>query len=91
DYVKGLYGQPPAPISEEMTEKIIGNEEVLTVRPADLLEPKMADFAAELGDLGESTEDVLMYALFPSLALPFLKKRKDPFYDVPIQEVTITY
>ncbi|MGP6147746.1 oxaloacetate decarboxylase subunit alpha, partial [Jeotgalibaca sp. A122] len=42
DYVKGLYGQPPAPISEEMTEKIIGNEEVLTVRPADLLEPKMA-------------------------------------------------
>lgn len=91
DYVKGLYGQPPAPISQEMTERIIGDEEVLTVRPADLLEPKMAEFAAELGDLAESTEDVLMYALFPNLALPFLKKRKDPFYDVPIQEVTIFF
>lgn len=91
DYVKGLYGQPPAPISQEMTERIIGEEEVLTVRPADLLEPKMAEFAAELGDLAESTEDVLMYALFPNLALPFLKKRKDPFYDVPIQEVTIFF
>lgn len=91
DYVKGLYGQPPAPISQEMTKKIIGDEEVLDVRPADLLEPKMAEYAAELGDLAESTEDVLMYALFPNLALPFLKKRKDPFYDVPVQEVTIVF
>ncbi|MGO4993630.1 oxaloacetate decarboxylase subunit alpha [Jeotgalibaca porci] len=91
DYVKGLYGRPPVAISAEMTQKIIGGEEVLSIRPADLLEPKMVDFAEELGDLAESTEDVLMYALFPSLALPFLKKRKDPFYDVPIQEVTITF
>ncbi len=91
DYVKGLYGRPPVVISAEMTQKIIGGEEVLSIRPADLLEPKMVDFAEELGDLAESTEDVLMYALFPSLALPFLKKRKDPFYDVPIQEVTITF
>ena len=91
DYVKGLYGRPPVAISAEMTQKIIGGEEVLSIRPADLLEPKMVYFAEELGDLAESTEDVLMYALFPSLALPFLKKRKDPFYDVPIQEVTITF
>ena len=91
DYVKGLYGRLPVAISAEMTQKIIGGEEVLSIRPADLLEPKMVDFAEELGDLAESTEDVLMYALFPSLALPFLKKRKDPFYDVPIQEVTITF
>lgn len=91
DYVKGLYGQSPGPISKEIKEKIIGDEEVLTVRPADLLEPKMQDFADELGNLAESTEDVLMYALFPQLALPFLKKRKDPFYDVPVQTVTVTY
>lgn len=91
DYVKGLYGQPPAPIDLEIQKKIIGDEEVLTVRPADLLEPKMAELTAELGDLAESTEDVLMYALFPNLALPYLKKRKDPFYDVPIQNVTVTY
>ncbi|MDE1547997.1 oxaloacetate decarboxylase subunit alpha [Jeotgalibaca caeni] len=91
DYVKGLYGQPPAPISKEMQQKIIGDEEVLSARPADSLAPKMAELQAELGDLAESTEDVLMYALFPNLALPFLKKRKDPFHDVPIQNVTVLF
>jgi len=89
DYVKGLYGTPPGEISPEMKEKIIGDEEVLTMRPADLLKPEMENFKAELGDLAESTEDVLMYALFPTLALPFLKKRKDPFYDIQEQTVTV--
>src|SRR5690606_36040338 len=41
DYVKGLYGKSPGPISKEMKEKIIGDEEVLDVRPADLLKPEM--------------------------------------------------
>jgi oxaloacetate decarboxylase alpha subunit len=89
DYVKGLYGTPPGEISKEMKEKIIGNEEVLVMRPADLLKPEMENFRKELGDLGESTEDVLMYALFPTLALPFLRKRKDPFHDIQIQNVTV--
>lgn len=91
DYVKGLYGKSPGPISKDMKEKIIGDEEVLDVRPADLLKPEMKNLKKELGDLAESTEDVLMYALFPQLALPYLKKRKDPFYDVPVQNVTVTY
>jgi len=89
DYVKGLYGTPPGEISKEMREKIIGNDEVLLMRPADLLKPEMDNFRKELGDLAESTEDVLMYALFPTLALPFLKKRNDPFYDIEIQNVTV--
>lgn len=94
DYVKGLYGQSPAPIDEEVKHKIIGDEETLTIRPADLLQPMMAEYAKELkemGDLAESTEDVLMYALFPNLAVPYLRKRKDPFYDVPVQNVTVVY
>jgi len=41
DYVKGLYGRPPAPISDEVRKMIIGNEEVITDRPADLLEPEL--------------------------------------------------
>ncbi|MDU6249195.1 MAG: oxaloacetate decarboxylase subunit alpha, partial [Paeniclostridium sordellii] len=40
DYVKGQYGKAPAPIDEEVKKKIIGDEEVVTVRPADLLEPE---------------------------------------------------
>lgn len=90
DYVKGLYGTPPGPISKEMKEKIIGDEDVLTMRPADLLAPAMENYRKELGSLAESTEDVLMYALFPTLALPFLKKRQDPFFDVVEQTVTVT-
>lgn len=91
DYVKGLYGTPPGEISKEMVEKIIKDEEVLTMRPADLLKPEMDRFKAEIGSLAESTEDVLMYALFPTLALPFLKKRKDPFYDIEEQHVTVVF
>lgn len=91
DYVKGLYGKSPGPISKEIKEMVIGDEEVLNIRPADLLQPEMKNYKKELGDLAESTEDVLMYALFPQLALPYLKKRKDPFYDVPIQNVTVSY
>lgn len=90
DYVKGLYGTPPGLISKEMKEKIIGDEEVLTMRPADLIAPQMENYKKELGDLAESTEDVLMYALFPTLALPFLQRRKDPFFDVEVQNVTVT-
>lgn len=89
DYVKGLYGKTPVPITDEIRELIIGDEEVYQGRPADMLSPMMDTLQEELGDLAESTEDVLMYALFPQLALPFLKKRKDPFYDIPIQNVTI--
>ena len=89
DYVKGLYGKTPGPISDEIRETIIGDEKVFTCRPADLLTPEMDGLRAELGDWAESDEDVLMYALFPTLALPFLKKRKDPFYDVPVQTVNL--
>jgi len=40
DYVKGLYGRPPAPIKPDVMKKIIGDETPIQVRPADLLEPE---------------------------------------------------
>ncbi|SHJ32431.1 oxaloacetate decarboxylase subunit alpha [Lutispora thermophila] len=89
DYVKGLYGKSPVPISESIRKKIIGNEPVVTQRPADLIPSAMESLKEELGDLASSTEDILMYALFPTLAKPFLQKRKDPFYDVPVQYVQV--
>ncbi|MEG0327336.1 MAG: oxaloacetate decarboxylase subunit alpha [Erysipelothrix sp.] len=90
DYVKGYYGKSPGPISEEVRQKVIGNDtDVITVRPADLLKPSLEQFEIESKEFATSMEDVLSYALFPQIATPFLKKKKDPFYDVPEQNVTI--
>lgn len=90
DYVKGYYGKSPGPISEEVRQKVIGNDtDVITVRPADLLKPSLEQFEIESKEFATSMEDVLSYALFPQIATPFLKKKKDPFYDIPEQNVTI--
>jgi oxaloacetate decarboxylase (Na+ extruding) subunit alpha len=75
EYVKGLYGASPAPISAEIREKIIGNDEVITKRPADLLEPEMEKYKEEIGELANSLEDVLSYVLFPQVAKKFFESK----------------
>ncbi|MFD1317233.1 oxaloacetate decarboxylase subunit alpha [Loigolactobacillus zhaoyuanensis] len=91
DYVKGYYGRPPVPVSDAIRHKIIGDDpDVITVRPADLIAPQMANYRKEIGQYAHSTEDVLMYALFPEQAKDFLGRREDPFYDVPTQLVEVT-
>lgn len=75
EYVKGLYGASPAPIKPEIQTKIIGDETVVTVRPADLLSPEFENYKAEIGDLATSVEDVLSYALFPQVARKFFEDR----------------
>ena len=75
DYVRGLYGKSPAPVSDEIRHLIIGDEKVITVRPADLLEPayeKMKKEATAAG-LVKKEEDVLTYILYPAIAPSFLK------------------
>ncbi|MBE9896280.1 oxaloacetate decarboxylase subunit alpha [Enterococcus casseliflavus] len=89
DYVKGLYGHSPAPITDEIKETIIGDAEVINVRPADLLAPQLPAFREEIAEYAKSEEDVLMYALFPQQAQDFLGRREDPFYDVPVQNVSV--
>ena len=78
EYVRGLYGTPPAPINDEVKKKIIGDEEVVTVRPADLLEPEIEKYKAEIGELATSMEDVLSYVLFPQVAKKFFEDRSNP-------------
>jgi pyruvate carboxylase subunit B len=75
EYVKGFYGRPPAPINEEIAHKIIGDEECITVRPADLLKPELEKYRKEGEELGiiKKDEDVLTYALYPTVALKFLR------------------
>ncbi len=73
--LKGEYGQLPAPVNEEVRKKCIGDEEVITCRPADLIAPELEKYREEAGDLAKCEEDVLSYALFPQVAKKFLEKR----------------
>jgi len=76
NYFKGLYGQAPAPVDEEIRKKVIGNEKVINKRPADLLAPELEKAKKELGEKAKSIEDILSYALFPKVALEFFEARE---------------
>ncbi|AFK86889.1 MULTISPECIES: oxaloacetate decarboxylase subunit alpha [Thermoanaerobacterium] len=82
DYVKGLYGMPPAPISDSIRKKIIGDEEVISKRPADLLSPQLDEFKNEIKEFIEQDEDVLSYALFPQVARRFFEYRQAKKYRI---------
>lgn len=81
-YVKGMYGKPAVPISEELIKKIIGNDEVVTCRPADLIEPQLPSMKNEMKEYYESDEDVLSYALFPQVAIEYFKLRQAEKYKI---------
>ncbi|MBE9507042.1 MAG: pyruvate carboxylase subunit B [Chloroflexi bacterium] len=74
-YVRGYYGRPPAPIDPETKQLIIGDEEPIDCRPADLIPPGLDQAREEIGDLARNEEDVISYALFPQVARPFLERR----------------
>ncbi len=76
DYVRGLYGRPPGEISDDVRKMIIGDEDVLTTRPAELLEPGMEKARDAIKDYIRKPEDVLSYALFPEQALEYFRHRE---------------
>jgi len=80
NYVKGLYGRPPAPINPDLKKKIIGDEEMIDCRPADLLEPELEKAKKEAGYYIESDEDLLTYVLFPQIAVKFFQERQAKKY-----------
>ena len=75
DLVSGRYGQTTLPIKEEIRRKIIGDQEPITCRPADLIEPQLPKFEKEVAEWKQQDEDVLSYALFPQVAIDFFKYR----------------
>lgn len=77
DLVAGKYGTTPMPIDKAFRKQIIGDEEPVECRPADLLEPELEKLRAEIPQWIEQEEDVLSYAQFPKVALDFFKKRRD--------------
>lgn len=82
NYVKGFYGRPAGPISEELMEMALKGEKPITCRPADLLEPELPKAKRELDpSLVEKEEDYISYAIFPDVALKFFQWRKNPVID----------
>jgi oxaloacetate decarboxylase (Na+ extruding) subunit alpha len=76
--VLGNYGKLPAPIDEELMNKVSEDGKVTSCRPADLLDPEWDTVCKELGDKHTSEEDRLTYALFPKVALSFFETRGKP-------------
>ncbi len=78
DYLQGLYGRPPVAADPELRRLVLGREEPITIRPADLLEPQVEMARAQVRKMGqEPTDDaVLIQLLFPNLA-PAYHRRGD--------------
>ncbi|MCI0502475.1 MAG: oxaloacetate decarboxylase subunit alpha [Fusobacteria bacterium] len=77
DLARGMYGRPAVPIKEEILKKLIGDDEPISVRPADLLEPELKKAKMEIATYMKKDEDLLTYVLFPQQALEYFKKRKE--------------
>ena len=76
--LRGEYGQVPGEVNEEVRKKAIGNDEVITCRPADLLQPELEKYTEETKEIAKCEEDVLSYALFPQVASKFFDYRDHP-------------
>jgi oxaloacetate decarboxylase alpha subunit len=74
-YFRGKYGKPPGPINPDLRKRVLGNDDPITVRPADLLTETVEEYRIEIGPLARSEEDVLSYALFPNAARGYFERR----------------
>ena len=75
DVLLGKYGKTVKPFNPEVQKKCIGDEEVITCRPADLIGNELPKLESEMEQYKEQDEDVLSYALFPQVATEFFKYR----------------
>jgi oxaloacetate decarboxylase alpha subunit len=82
DYLHGKYGKSPAPVDPEILKKIVGDDEIITCRPADLLKPEFESLKEKYKDLAKCDEDVLSLALFEKVASEFLQKKYNPVTSV---------
>lgn len=89
EYMKGNYGRSPAPVNKEIYKKIIGDEEPIECRPADLLEPEFDKFKkeGEAEGLIKCEEDVITLALYPAVAKKFLKGETQEEELLPAQQL----
>jgi pyruvate carboxylase subunit B len=75
NYLLGRYGAAPGTVNEEVKKMAVGNQEVITCRPADLIGDELDKLRGEAEGLAKSDEDVLTYAMFPDIGRTFLQER----------------
>ena len=77
DYCYGLYGRPPAPIDPKVQKLALKGyprgETPITCRAADMLEPELDKAKKETKDIAKDIGDVLIYALYPTTGMRFLR------------------
>ena len=76
DVLSGKYGATVKPFNPEVQKKCIGDAEIITCRPADLIPDELDTLRGEMAQWSEQDEDVLSYALFPQVATDFFKYRE---------------
>ncbi len=86
--LRGEYGALPGKVDPELRKQIIGDDEVVDCRPADLIKPELDRIRQDGGDLIRSDEDLLSFAIFPQVAEEFLKKKYHPEPESPVEDLT---
>lgn len=74
--LRGEYGHLPAPVNEAVRNQILGDEPLITHRPADDLKPELDNYREKIAQYSQQDEDVLSYALFPAVAIKFFETRQ---------------
>lgn len=89
EYLHGRYGKFPAEVDQEIMKKIVGDDEVITCRPADLLKPEFESLKEKYKDIAKSDEDVLSLSLFENVAVEFLNKKYNKKEEVEVEEFNL--
>jgi oxaloacetate decarboxylase alpha subunit len=94
--LKGEYGKTPADVDKKLQNKVLGDKDPITCRPADLIDENEYKHTKEKYfksleenniSVDDSEENILIYTLFPEIGLKFIenKENKDYFEKSPIQ------
>ena len=75
-YLRGQYGAAPGPVAADILERVLGDEQPITCRPAELVSERLEDYREQIGELARSEEDLLSFALFPQTARAYLQRHR---------------
>jgi len=85
--LRGEYGELPGKVNEEVRKMAIGDDEVLSCRPADQLKPELESIREQYSGIAKSEEDILSCAMFPQVAPEYIKKRDN----LDVREITVDW
>lgn len=85
--LRGEYGELPGKVNEEVRKMAIGDDEVLSCRPADQLKPELESIREQYSSIAKSEEDILSCAMFPQVAPEYIKKRDN----LEVHEITVDW